>query len=83
MNFIKITSENAVLWTGMKGASAEGRKKQARCWNKFSMTWGFGPGLFVIPNLFQDLSFGFKNLDVKAPPCGRSSLFEQFRKLQL
>jgi len=25
--FIKIAPENPVLWTGMKGASAEGRKK--------------------------------------------------------
>ena len=29
--FIKIAPENPVLWTGMKGASAESRKKQTRC----------------------------------------------------
>jgi len=29
--FIKIAPENPVLWTGMKDASAEGRKKQTRC----------------------------------------------------
>jgi hypothetical protein len=27
LNFIKTASENPVLWTGMKGASAESRKK--------------------------------------------------------
>jgi hypothetical protein len=29
--FIKSASENPVLWTGMKDASAESRKKQTRC----------------------------------------------------
>jgi hypothetical protein len=29
--FIKSPSENPVLWTGMKDASAEGTKKQTRC----------------------------------------------------
>ena len=29
--FIKVAPENPVLWTGMKGASAESRKKQTRC----------------------------------------------------
>jgi hypothetical protein len=29
--FIKIASENPVLWTGMKDVSAEGKKKQTRC----------------------------------------------------
>src|SRR4030042_1569341 len=29
--FIKIAPENPVLWTGMKGASADSRKKQTRC----------------------------------------------------
>jgi hypothetical protein len=29
--FIKIAPENPVLWTGMKDASAKGRKKQTRC----------------------------------------------------
>ena len=38
LQFIKIAPENPVLWTGMKDASAEGREKQTRCWNKFSMT---------------------------------------------
>jgi hypothetical protein len=27
LEFIKITPENPVLWTGMKGVSAKGRKK--------------------------------------------------------
>jgi hypothetical protein len=31
LTFIKIAAENPVLWTGMKGASAESRKKQTRC----------------------------------------------------
>jgi len=29
IGFIKIASENPVLWTGMKGASAESRKKKS------------------------------------------------------
>jgi hypothetical protein len=29
--FIKIESENPFLWTGMKDASAESRKKPTRC----------------------------------------------------
>jgi len=31
VKIIKIASENPFLWTGMKDASAEGRKKQTRC----------------------------------------------------
>jgi len=31
LSLIKTTSENPVLWTGMKDASAEGRRNQARC----------------------------------------------------
>ena len=31
--FIKITPENPILWTGMKGVSANGRKNLIRCWN--------------------------------------------------
>jgi hypothetical protein len=31
------------------------------------MTWRFGSGLFVIPNLFRDLVFGFKSLGFRAP----------------
>jgi nitrate/nitrite transporter NarK len=31
LSFIKIAPENPVLWTGMKGVSAESRKKQTRC----------------------------------------------------
>ena len=34
----------------------------------------FGSGFFVIPNLFRDLGFRFKNLGFKAPLCGRGSL---------
>jgi hypothetical protein len=30
-SFIKITPENPVLWTGMKGVSAKGKKNQIRC----------------------------------------------------
>jgi len=29
--FIKVAPENPVLWTGMKDASAESRKKHTRC----------------------------------------------------
>jgi hypothetical protein len=59
LKFIKITPENPVLWTGMKGVSAEGRKKlnlvlkrlhDNRVWFSF----------FVIPNLFRDLGFWFR-----------------------
>jgi len=38
------------------------------------MTWWFGSLRFVIPNLFRDLGFGFRNLGFKTPPCGRGSL---------
>jgi hypothetical protein len=31
IEFIKSASENPILWTGMKDASAEGRKKHSRC----------------------------------------------------
>ena len=67
-HFIKTASENPVLWTGMKDASAEGRKKQVRCWNKFSMTKCFGSGLVVIPNLVRDL--GFRSWVSKPRPVG-------------
>jgi len=75
--FIKNASENPVLWTGMKDVSAEGRKKHTRCWNKFSMTRRFGSGPAVIPNLFRDLDFRFRNLVFKAPPCGWGSLLQE------
>jgi len=45
------------------------------------MTYRFGSGPFVIPNLFRDLGFGFKNLGFKAPPCGRGSLLHFFTVL--
>jgi len=38
------------------------------------MTRRFGSGLAVIPNLFRDLGFRFRNLGFKAPPCRRGSL---------
>jgi len=31
IRFINSASENPALWTGMKDASAENRKKQTRC----------------------------------------------------
>src|SRR4030043_964997 len=37
------------------------------------MTRWFGSGLAVIPNLFRDLDFRFRNLGFKAPPCERCS----------
>jgi len=54
----------------MKGASAESRKKVNQMLKKVQhdMTIRFYP--FVIPNLFRDLGFGFKNLGFKAPPFG-------------
>jgi hypothetical protein len=62
-----LTPQNPVLWTGMKGASAGSRKNESDAETslifispRFSMTWRFGSGLFVIPNqvlnLIQDLS---------------------------
>jgi len=38
------------------------------------MTWRFSCSLFVIPNLFRDLGFGFQNLGFKARPAGGGSL---------
>jgi hypothetical protein len=38
------------------------------------MTWRFGSGLVVIPNLFRDLVFWLMNLGLKAPSCRRGSL---------
>jgi len=50
----------------MKGAFAGSRKNRSDAETslifispRFSMTWQFGFGLLVIPNLFRDLGFGF------------------------
>jgi hypothetical protein len=37
--FIKIAPKNPVLWTGMKGASAKGRKNWFSIWEKFTQIW--------------------------------------------
>jgi len=77
MLFIKTAPENPVLWLGMKGASAESRKKVNQMLKQVhdKMVW---VSLFVIPNLFRDPGFGFKNLGFKAPPCRRGSLLKPF-----
>jgi len=41
---------------------------------KFSITRWLGSGLAVIPNLFRDLDFRFRNLVFKAPLCEQGSL---------
>jgi hypothetical protein len=71
---IKITPENPVLWTGMKGVSAKGRKKSNQMLKRVQNDKRVWFSVFVIPNLFRDLGFGFKNSGFKAPPCGRGSL---------
>jgi hypothetical protein len=67
----------------MKGASAEGRKKTNQMLNQVQhdMTVRFwsschpepGPELNSGSTISRSL-FWFKNLGVKAPPCGRGSL---------
>jgi len=56
--FIKIAPENPVLWTGMKGASAKGRRKSNQMLKRVQHDNRVG-SLFVIPNMFRDLGFGF------------------------
>jgi hypothetical protein len=47
------------------------------------MTWRFGSGLFVIPNLFRDLVFWLTNLGLKAPLFGRGSLLKMKNSVTL
>ena len=58
--FIKIAPENPVLWTGMKGASAKGKKKVNQMLKRVQHdNWVWFP-FSVIPNqvlnLIQDLT---------------------------
>jgi hypothetical protein len=59
-SFIRVTPENPVLWTGMKGVSAEGRKNLNRMLNRVQHDNRVWPSFFVIPNhvlnQVQDLS---------------------------
>jgi len=57
--FIKITPENPVLWTGMKGVSAKGRKNLNQMLKRVQHDNRVWVSFFVIPNLFQDLGFWF------------------------
>jgi hypothetical protein len=43
------------------------------------MTRWFGSGLDVIPNLFRDHGFRFREFGFKAPPSGRGSLLSLCR----
>ena len=65
---IKITPENPILWTGMKGVSAKGRKKPNQMLKRVQHDKSVWFSVFVIPNqvlnLIQDLTisgsrFGF------------------------
>ena len=49
-DFIKITPENPVLWTGMKGVSAEGRKKLNQMLKRVQHDNRVWFSFFVIPN---------------------------------
>ena len=58
---IKITPQNSILWTGMKGVSAKGRKKPNQMLKRVQhdkRVWFSG---FVIPNLVRDLGLGFES----------------------
>jgi len=59
--FIKITPENPILWTGMKGVSAKGRKKPNQMLKRVQHDKSVWFSVFVIPNqvlnLIQDLRF--------------------------
>jgi len=58
--FIKIVPENPVLWTGMKGASAKGKKKVNQMLKRVQHdNWVWFP-FSVIPNLFRDLNLRFR-----------------------
>jgi hypothetical protein len=76
--FIKTAPENPVLWAGMKGVSAEGRKKLSEMLKRVQHDNSVWFSFFVIPNLFRDL--GFKNFGFKAPPCRRGSLLHPHHK---
>jgi hypothetical protein len=58
--FIKITPENPVLWTGMKGVSAKGRKNLNQMLKRVQHDKRVWASPFVIPNqvlnLIQDLT---------------------------
>jgi len=58
--FIKTTPENPVLWTGMKGVSAKGRKNLSEMLKQVQHDNWVWLSPFVIPNLFRDLGFGFR-----------------------
>jgi hypothetical protein len=53
LEFIKTAPENPVLWTGMKAEKINQMLKQVQ------HDMPVRSVLFVIPNLFRDLGFGF------------------------
>jgi hypothetical protein len=58
--FIKTTPENPVLWAGMKGVSAKGRKNLSEMLKQVQHDNWVRLSSCVIPNLFRDLGFGFR-----------------------
>ena len=84
MKFIKIAPENHVLWTGMKGVSAKGRKNLNQMLKRVQHDNRVRVSFFCHPEPGPEASsgskdfgisvLGFKNLGFKAPPCGRGSL---------
>jgi hypothetical protein len=60
MNLLRIAPENPVLWTGMKGVSAEGRKNINQMLKRVQHDNRVWVSFFVIPNLFRDLGFCFE-----------------------
>jgi hypothetical protein len=64
--FIKIESENPVLWTGMKSASAEGRKKSNQMLKRVQHDNRVG-SLFCHPGPCPELDSGlFRDLDLRS-----------------
>jgi hypothetical protein len=55
------TPENPVLWTGMKGVSAKGRKKPNQMLKRVQHDKRVCFSVFVIPNLVRDLGLGFES----------------------
>jgi len=66
----------------MKGASTQSRKKTNQMLKRVQHDMTVRFWSFVIPNLFRDLVFGFKNLGFKASLCGRGSLLVITAELQ-
>jgi hypothetical protein len=56
---VKNIPENPVLWTGVKGVSAEGRKNINQMLKRVQHDNRVWVSFCVIPNLFRDLGFWF------------------------